>query len=87
MYEKLKALFDNYNKFDLSNAVIDRIQELLDTMFDEETEVCPHCGKIFLVSENALEYEQEDGDYTCDCLSPENQASAMADMWYDEQND
>lgn len=87
MNEKLKALFDNYNKFDLSNAVIERIQELLDTMFDEETEVCPHCGKIFLVSENALEHEQEDGDYTCDCLSPENQVSAMADMWYDEQND
>lgn len=87
MNEKLKALFDNYNKFDLSNAVIDRIQELLDTMFDEETEVCPHCGKIFLVSENALEHEQEDGDYTCDCLSPENQAADWADMWYDEQND
>lgn len=85
MNEKLKILFDYYNKFELSDAVIERMEELLDTMFEEESVVCPHCGKIFLESENALQYEQADGDYTCDCLSPENQASAMADMWIDEQ--
>lgn len=83
----LKELFDYYNKFELSGAVVERIQELLDTIFDEETEVCPHCGKLFLESEHALQYEQADGDYTCDCLSPENQTSAMADMWIDEQKE
>ena len=87
MNKKLKILFDYYNKFDLSDAVVERIEELLDTMFDEETVTCPHCGKVFLESENALQYEQADGDYTCDCLSPENQASAMADVWIDEQKD
>lgn len=87
MNEKLKILFDYYNKFDLSDAVIERMEELLDTMFDEESVACPHCGKVFLESEKALQYEQADGDYTCDCLSPENQASAMADMWIDEQKE
>lgn len=87
MNEKLKILFDYYNKFDLSDAVIERMEELLDTMFDEESVACPHCGKTFLKSENALQYEQADGDYTCDCLSPESQASAMADMWIDEQKE
>lgn len=87
MNKKLKILFDYYNKFDLSDAVIERMEELLDTMFDKESVVCPHCGKIFLESENALEYEQADGDYTCDCLSQENQAAAMADMWIDEQKE
>ena len=85
MNEKLKILFDYYNKFELSDAVIERMEELLDTMFEEESVACPHCGKLFLESENALQYEQSDGDYTCDCLSPESQASAMADMWIDEQ--
>lgn len=85
MNKKLKILFDYYNRFELSDAVIERMEELLDTMFDEESVACPHCGKVFLESENALQYEQADGDYTCDCLSPENQASAMADMWIDEQ--
>lgn len=87
MNEKLKILFDYYNKFELSDAVIERMEELLDTMFDEESVACPHCGKVFLNSENALQYEQANGDYTCDCLSPENQASAMADMWIDEQKE
>lgn len=84
MNKALKELFDYYNKFDLSDVVIERMEELLDTMFEEESVACPHCGKVFLQSENALQYEQADGDYTCDCLSPENQASAMADMWIDE---
>lgn len=85
MNEKLKILFDYYNKFDLSDAVIERMEELLDTMFDEESVACPHCGKIFLESENALQYEQADGDYTCDCLSPENQTADWADDWVKEQ--
>lgn len=87
MNEKLKILFDYYNKFELSDAVIERIEELLDTMFDEESIACPHCGRVFLESENALQYEMRDGDYACECMSPENQASAMADMWCDEQRD
>lgn len=87
MNKKLKILFDYYNIFELSDAVIERMVELLDTMFDEESVACPHCGKIFLESENALQYEMHDGDYACECLSPENQASAMADMWIDEQKD
>lgn len=87
MNKELKILFDYYNKFDLSDAVIERIEELLDTMFDEESVACPHCGKTFLQSENALQYEMPDGDYACECMSPENQASAMADMWIDEQGE
>lgn len=79
MNEKLKILFDYYNKFELSDAVIERIEELLDTMFDEETVACPHCGKVFLESENALEYEMCDGDYACECMSPENQTADWAD--------
>lgn len=87
MNKKLKILFDYYNRFELSDEVIERIEELLDTMFDEESITCPHCGKVFLESENALGYEMRDGDYACECMSPENQASAMADMWIDEQKD
>jgi hypothetical protein len=87
MNEKLKILFDYYNKFELSDDVQDRMSDLLDEMFDEECEVCPHCGKTFLKSENALQYEMPDGDYACECMSPENQASAMADMWIDEQKE
>lgn len=85
MNEKLKILFDYYNQFDLSDAVIERMVELLDAMFDEDSVACPHCGKVFLESENALQYEMPDGDYACECMSPENQASAIADMWIDEQ--
>lgn len=85
MNEKLKILFDYYNKFELSDAVIEHIEELLDTMFEGGCVACPHCGKIFRKSENALQYEMPDGDYACECMSPENQASAMADMWIDEQ--
>lgn len=87
MNEALKELFDYYSKFELSDAVIERMEELLDTMFDEESVACPHCGKVFLESENALQYEMPDGDYACECMSPENQASAMADMWIDEQKE
>lgn len=87
MNEALKELFDYYNKFELSDAVIERMEELLDTMFEEETVACPHCGKIFRKSENALQYEMPDGDYACECMSPENQASAMADMRIDEQKE
>jgi hypothetical protein len=87
MNEKLKILFDYYNKFELSDAVIERMEELLDTMFDEESVACPHCGKVFLESENALQYEMPDGDYACECMSPENQESALADMWIDEQKE
>lgn len=87
MNEKLKLLFDYYNKFELSDDVQDRMSDLLDKMFDVECEVCPHCGKTFLKSENALQYEMPDGDYACECMSPENQASAMADMWIDEQKE
>ena len=79
MNEKLKILFDYYNKFELSDAVIERIEELLDTMFEEESIACPHCGKIFRKSENALQYEMRDGDYACECMSPENQTAD----WYD----
>lgn len=85
MNEKLKILFDYYNKFDLSDAVIERMEELLDNMFEKESVACPHCGKVFLESENALQYEMHDGDYACECMLPENQASAMVDMWIDEQ--
>ena len=87
MNEVLKELFDYYSKFELSDAVIERMEELLDTMFEEESVACPHCGKVFLESENALQYEMPDGDYACECMSPENQASAMADMWIDEQKE
>lgn len=87
MNEKLKILFDYYNKFDLSDAVIERIEELLDTMFEEESVACPHCGKVFLESENALEYEMHDGDYACECMSPENQAADWADDWIKEQKE
>lgn len=85
MNEKLKILFDYYNKFELSDAVIERMEELLDTMFDEESVACPHCGKVFLESENALEYEMCDGDYACECMSPENRAADWADDWVKEQ--
>lgn len=87
MNEKLKILFDYYNKFDLSDAVIEHIEELLDTMFDEESVACPHCGKVFLKKENALEYEMRDGDYACECMSPENQAAGLADDWVKEQKE
>lgn len=87
MNKKLKILFDYYNKFELSDAVIERIEELLDTMFDEESITCPHCGKVFLESENALEYEMRDGDYACECMSPENQAADWADDWVKEQKE
>lgn len=87
MNEKLKILFDYYNKFDLSDAVIERMVELLDTMFDEESVACPHCGKVFLESENALQYEMHDGDYACECMSPENQAADWADDWVKEQKE
>lgn len=77
-----------YDKFEYSTALMERLTEILDDFFaSDEVEMCPHCEKMFLKSENALQYEQADGDYTCDCLSPENQASAMADMWIDEQRD
>lgn len=85
MNEELKKLFDYYNKFDLSDAVIERMQELLDTMFEEESVACPHCGKVFLKKENALQYEMHDGDYACECLSPENQAADWADDWVKDQ--
>ena len=85
MNKKLKILFEYYDKFDLSDAVIERVEELLDEMFDWDSVACPHCGKIFLESENALQYEMPDGDYACECMSPANQESAMADTWIDEQ--
>lgn len=87
MNEELKKLFDYYNKFDLSDAVIERMQELLDTMFEEESVACPHCGKVFLKKENALQYEMHDGDYSCECLSPENQTADLADDWIKDQKD
>lgn len=87
MNKKLKILFDYYNKFDLSDAVIERMVELLDTMFEEESVACPHCGKIFLESENALQYEMHDGDYACECLSPENQTADWADDWVKESKE
>ena len=87
MNEELKRLFDYYNKFDLSDAVIERMQELLDTMFEEESVACPHCGKVFLKKENALQYEMHDGDYACECLSPENQTADWADDWIKESKD
>lgn len=87
MNKALKELFDYYNKFDLSDAVVERMQELLDTMFEEESVACPHCGKVFLESENALQYEMHDGDYACECLSPENQAADLADDWIKESKD
>lgn len=87
MNEKLKILFDYYNKFELSDAVIERIEELLDNMFEKESVACPHCGKVFLKSENALQYEMHDGDYACECLSPENQAADWADDWVKEQRE
>lgn len=87
MDKKLKILFDYYNKFELSDAVIERIEELLDTMFEEESVACPHCGKVFLKKENALQYETHDGDYACECLSPENQTADWADDWIKEQKE
>jgi hypothetical protein len=87
MNEEWKKLLDYYNKFDLSDEVIERMQELLDTMFEEESVACPHCGKVFLKKENALQYEMHDGDYACECLSPENQAADWADDWVKEQKD
>ena len=80
-----KFLESYYDGCELSESLVDEIVYRLDKFIDEEVVACPHCGKLFLESENALQYEQADGDYTCDCLSPENQASAMADMWCDEQ--
>lgn len=85
MNEKLKILFDYYNKFELSDAVIEHIEELLDTMFEGGCVACPHCGKIFRKSENALQYEMPDGDYACECMSPENQTADWADDWVKEQ--
>jgi hypothetical protein len=87
MNEEWKKLLDYYNKFDLSDEVIERMQELLDTMFEEESVACPHCGKVFLKKENALQYEMHDGDYACECLSPENQAADWADDWVKERKD
>lgn len=84
--EDLKEFLEKYyDGCELSSALVDRIVEMLDTLIDEEVVVCPHCGKLFLESENALQYEQADGDYTCDCLSPENQAADWADDWVKEQ--
>ena len=87
MNEKLKILFDYYNKFEFSDAVIERMEELLDNMFEEETVACPHCGKVFLESEKALQYEMPDGDYACECMSPENQTADWADDWVKESKD
>ena len=56
-------------------------------MFDEEAVACPHCGKVFLESENSLQYEMHDGDYACDCMSPENQAADWADDWVKESKE
>lgn len=85
MNKEWNKLLDYYIKFDLSDAVIERMQELLDIMFDEESVACPHCGKVFLKKENALQYEMPDGDYVCECLSPENQAADLADDWIKDQ--
>ena len=76
-----------YDGCELSVALVERIVEMLDTLIDEEVVACPHCGKLFLESENALQYEQADGDYTCDCLSPENQAADWADDWVKESKE
>lgn len=84
MNEQLKELLELYSTYDLSDGIIDRIKELLDTMFEDETDVCPHCGRLFLKSENALEYEQSNGEYTCECLSPANQAADISDMLADD---
>lgn len=80
-----ESLEKYYDGCELSPALVERIVEMLDTLIDEEVVVCPHCGKLFLESENALQYEMPDGDYACECMSPGNQASAMADMWCNEQ--
>lgn len=88
MKPDLKEFLEKYyDGCELSDALMERIVEMLDTLIDEEVVACPHCGKMFLESENALQYEQADGDYTCECMSPENQASAIADMWRDEQGE
>lgn len=83
MNTKLKEIFDYYNKLDLSESVIERIEEVLTEMFDKETVTCPHCERVFLESEDALTYEQADGSYTCECKSPENQISAIEDLMTD----
>lgn len=77
--------FKYYDKFECSAALLDHISDMLDALFESnEVDVCPYCEKLFLRSENALQYEQPDGDYSCECRSPENVNSAMADMWLDE---
>lgn len=70
---------------DISKALFDRITEAIDSVMEEETDVCPHCGRCFLQSEDALRYEQDNGEYTCECLSPESQIAALEDMWREER--
>lgn len=76
----LKEALEKIYKCDISNALVEKIFNDIDGLIDSpEVEVCENCGKVFLKDEQALQYEQCDGSYTCDCLSPESQMGNMAD--------
>lgn len=82
--DKLKQHLETYFETEISTALFEKIQEMVDVFIQsDEVTVCPHCKKLFLESEDALEYEQSNGEYTCDCLSPENQAASLADYEID----
>lgn len=69
-----------YDKYEYSVALMEKLTEILDNFFESDQVVaCPHCGKLYLASENALEYEMRDGDYACECMSPENQTADWGD--------
>lgn len=86
MKPDLKKFLENYyDGCEFSESLVERIVEMLDTLIDEEVVACPHCGRLFLETENALQYEMRDGDYACECMSPESQAADWADDWIKEQ--
>ena len=79
--QKLREMLEEKFQGDFSENVVERICEVIDEFLDsQEVDFCPNCEKRFLTSENALQYEDSNGDYCCSCMSPEEQAAAKADF-------
>lgn len=79
----IKKFLETYWTCDISDAVVERVCEIIDTFMDDEVEECPVCGRRFLISEGALQYTDAHENPACDCQSPENLAADKADMEYD----
>lgn len=73
----LEHTFDMY---DPSEALLEELFSVINDFIDEKVEFCSVCDRAFLRTEEALEYENADGEPACDCQSPENQY-----MEYDDE--